>query len=255
VRALGDLALTEQDGVAVHIGFRCEGHASSITIAVDFIAALSHGHRHLATIGTAATVLYRGHSRFVAAIDAASHARHGVGPLFWLGIEHILTGYDHLVFLLGLMLVGGRLRSLLVVITAFTLAHSITLGAAAFRLWTPSAAMIEPAIALSIAYIGIENWFVTDAARRWMITFPFGLVHGFGFAGALEDVGLSADQIPMALAAFNAGVEMGQLAVVGVALPAILWVRSRHRLGLAVVRVTSVAITVAGVWWFTVRVI
>src|SRR5205814_169801 len=103
-------------------------------------------------------------------------------PLFRLGVQHILTCYDHLVFLLGLILVGGRFRSIMVVITAFTVAHSITLGMAALQIVAPSTRLVEPAIALSIAYIGVENWYVQNASRRWMITFPFGLIHGFGFA-------------------------------------------------------------------------
>jgi hydrogenase/urease accessory protein HupE len=252
--------LTEQDGIAARARFECAGGMPPVDYDAVFLDRLTDGHRHLATVYAGATasqdVLYRGHTGFNA------RAAYGVGkagpsapvwPLFRLGIQHILTGYDHLVFLFGLVLVGGRLRALLVVITAFTVAHSITLGLAAFRIWSPGAAIVEPAIALSIAYIGVENWFVQDAARRWLITFPFGLVHGFGFAGALEEISLPVHQIPLALASFNAGVETGQLAVLGAVLPALVYLRNRQWLAMKGVRVMSSAIVVAGLWWFVVR--
>jgi hypothetical protein len=258
---LQNVALTDQDGIVVHARFDCAGGLRPVDYNVTFLDRLSDGHRHLATVSAGEhmfrEVLYRGHSGFEAP------AAHGVGsapgagtvwPLFRLGIRHILTGYDHLVFLFGLILVGGRLRQLLIVITSFTLAHSITLGLAAFRIWSPNAAIVEPAIALSIAYIGVENWFVTGASRRWLITFSFGLVHGFGFAGALEEISLPVRQIPVALASFNAGVEAGQLAVLAVVLPALLYVRQRQWLALNGVRVMSTAIVVAGLWWFAMRV-
>jgi hypothetical protein len=258
--ALQEAALTEQDGIAVHARFACAA-GSPIQYDAAFLERLSNGHRHLATVFDGADarreVLYRSHSRFESgASQPVGAARTGgtIWPLFRLGIQHILTGYDHLVFLFGLILVGGRLRQLLVVITAFTVAHSITLGLAAFRIWSPDAAIVEPAIALSIAYIGVENWFVSDAARRWLITFPFGLVHGFGFAGALEDIALPAHQLPVALGAFNAGVEVGQLLVLGVVLPALLWLRAHQWLAPRGIRIMSGAIAVAGVWWFALRV-
>lgn len=258
--ALGDLALTEQDGIVIQLAFRCLGDASPISVRAAFVGALSEGHRHLATVEGGGTtrrdVLHRGHSSSdVTGGPASSVNQVAVLPLFQLGVEHILTGYDHLVFLLGLILIGGRLRSLLVVITAFTVAHSITLGVAALRIWTPNVGIIEPAIALSIAYIGIENWFVTDGTRRWLITFPFGLVHGFGFAGALADISLPAAQVPVALAAFNAGVETGQLAVLAVVLPALAWLRQRQWLAKRELKIVSGAIAVAGMSWFVVRVI
>src|SRR5262249_14425463 len=130
---------------------------------------------------------------------AAAPASPRMSGLFWMGIEHILTGYDHLLFLFGLVLVGGRLRSLALAISAFTVALSLTLALAALGIWAPSPRFVEPAIALSIAYVGVENYFVRDASKRWRITMPFGLIHGFGFAGALREVGLSRAEVPGAL--------------------------------------------------------
>jgi hypothetical protein len=164
------------------------------------------------------------------------------------------TGYDHLIFLLGLILVGGRTRQLLLVITAFTVAHSITLGLAALQIWSPAARLVEPAIALSIAYVGVENWFVRDASRRWMITFPFGLIHGFGFAGALRQIALPHSEIPLALLSFNIGVEAGQLSVLAVVLPLILLLRRRPWFVNRGVKSLSAAVALAGLCWFVIRI-
>src|SRR5262249_1173881 len=136
------------------------------------------------------------------AFDTSGAPRRIFGPLFVLGIQHILTGYDHLLFLLGLVLIGGPLRSLVGAVTAFTVAHSITLGMAALGVWTPSPRIVEPCIALSIAYVGVDNWFARDAKGRWRVTFPFGLLHGFGFAGALRDIAVPSANVPTALFAF-----------------------------------------------------
>jgi hypothetical protein len=119
--------------------------------------------------------------------------------------------------------------------------------------WAPSPAIVEPLIALSIAYVGVENWFVRDAERRWLITFPFGLVHGFGFAGALREVALPTGQLPLALGAFNAGVELGQLAVLAPLLPAVIWLRKRPAFGERGVKLASAAVALLGLFWFAER--
>jgi hydrogenase/urease accessory protein HupE len=170
-----------------------------------------------------------------------------------MGLEHIFTGYDHLLFLFGLLLVGGPLRSLVAAVTAFTLAHSITLGLAAFDVWAPSPRFIEPAIALSIAYIGVENWVVRDARGRWRITLPFGLVHGFGFAGALREIALPRDQMATAVFGFNLGVEIGQLAVLAVFLPVVLALRKTAMWQRVGMRASALAIALTGFVWFVAR--
>lgn len=249
--------LTEQDGVQVEGDFAC-GRAPS-KVAVEFALAgdLSHGHRHMATLRVGATpaeaALFRGNALLEATASGATGS--AVASLFGMGVLHILTGYDHLVFLLGLVLVGGRKRALLGVVTAFTVAHSITLGMAALDIWAPSPRFVEPAIALSIAYVGVENFFVRDAERRWRLTFPFGLVHGFGFAGALREVALPRGQVVPALLSFNLGVEAGQLMVLSVVLPLLLWARRRDWFVGAGVKATSGAIVAAGVSWTVLRVL
>jgi hydrogenase/urease accessory protein HupE len=252
---------TEGDGIMVRALYRCPDTVRTLSLQVGFFDSLSLGHRHLVTARAgpepARAVAYEARPAVELLLDTPTPSREAAGVVrsfFGLGIEHILTGYDHLVFLLALILVGGRLRSLLVVVTAFTLAHSITLALAVLGVWAPSPGLVEPAIALSIAYVGIENWFVRDARRRWMITFPFGLVHGFGFAGALREVALPSEQVPLALAAFNLGVEAGQVAVLVLLLPVVLWLGGRTWFAASGIKATSALITFAGLSWFVSRV-
>src|SRR5215471_5148616 len=196
------------DGIAFAFAYACPVGAHTLTIATRFIVDLDANHRHVATVHvddrSTSFVTSVDHPSFAFAVATASQNQApgeaaGGGADFSsflrMGIAHILTGYDHLLFLLGLVLVGGPLRSLALAVTAFTVSHSITLALAAFDVWTPSARLVEPCIALSIAYIGVENWFVDSAAGRFKITFPFGLVHGFGFASALRAVAIPKAQI------------------------------------------------------------
>lgn len=134
-----------------------------------------------------------------------------------LGIEHILSGYDHLLFVLALLFLVGFRRRLVGVISAFTVAHSLTLASSALGLLTLRSAPVEAAIALSILLVAAESLGTRQTmARRWpaMVSFLFGLVHGLGFAGALKEIGLPESHLPLALLTFNVGVELGQLAVV-----------------------------------------
>jgi hydrogenase/urease accessory protein HupE len=172
------------------------------------------------------------------------------------GIHHILIGPDHLLFLIGLLLLGGSFRRLVVVVTAFTLAHSITLSLAALDIFTPPAAIIEPAIALSIVYVGIDNLMVRGGrdARAW-IAFGFGFIHGFGFANVLREMDLPARAIGWTLFSFNMGVEIGQLIVVLAVASALAAVRRRSEtLGRRVATAGSLVVIAAGAYWFAERV-
>lgn len=145
-----------------------------------------------------------------------------------LGIEHILEGFDHILFLLALLLGGGRARAVLGIVTAFTVAHSITLALAVLDVVAPSPRIVEPLIALSIIYVALENILLPHApSRRWAVGFLFGLLHGFGFAGALRTLGLPRHGLYESLVCFNLGIEAGQLAIVAVAFPLVLWLH-RH---------------------------
>jgi len=153
-------------------------------------------------------------------------AARGAGSFFPLGIEHILTGYDHLLFLLALILRGGGLINLLKIITGFTVAHSITLALAALDVVTLPAAFVEAVIALSIAYVAAENLFPKHAiSRRWAVSFVFGLVHGFGFSAVLREIGLPKENLLLSLLNFNLGVEAGQAVVVVLVVPILIRIR------------------------------
>src|SRR5262249_31258406 len=131
------------------------------------------------------------------------------------GIHHILIGPDHILFLVGLLLLGGPIRRLLLVVSAFTVAHSVTLSLAALNIVTPPAGIMEPAIALSIVCVGVDNLMVGRGRdlRAW-IAFGFGFIHGFGFASVLREMNLPTRALGWSLFSFNFGVEIGQLLVV-----------------------------------------
>lgn len=172
------------------------------------------------------------------------------------GIEHILIGPDHLLFLVGLLLMGGSLRQLALVVSAFTVAHSITLSLAALNLLNPPARIIEPAIALSIVYVGADNLMVRDGrdVRAW-IAFGFGFIHGFGFANVLREMDLPRTALGWSLFSFNLGVEIGQLAVVLVVASALAALRARSAvLGQRLAVAGSVVVILAGAYWFIQRV-
>ena len=170
------------------------------------------------------------------------------------GIHHILIGPDHLLFLVGLLLLGGSLRQLLLVVTAFTVAHSITLSLAALNLVTPSARLVEPAIALSIVYVGADNLLVHGGRdmRAW-IAFAFGFVHGFGFASVLGDLGLPRDALVLALVGFNVGVECGQLVIVALFLPLAFSLRRGTFYRRTVMAGGSLAIALVAAIWLAER--
>jgi hydrogenase/urease accessory protein HupE len=172
------------------------------------------------------------------------------------GIHHILIGPDHLLFLVGLLLLGGSIRQLLLVVTAFTVAHSVTLSLAALNIVSPPARIIEPAIALSIVYVGADNLLVRGGrdVRAW-IALTFGFIHGFGFANVLREMELPARALGWSLFSFNVGVEIGQLFVVTAVATALAALRARseaagRRLALA----GSMVVIAAGAFWFIERV-
>ena len=142
-----------------------------------------------------------------------------------LGFTHIVPdGLDHILFVLGIYLLSGRARAVLWQVSAFTVAHSITLGLSLYGVVAVSPKIVEPLIALSIVYVAIENIFLSDLKSwRVILVFVFGLLHGMGFAGALQDLGLPRSEFVTALLTFNLGVEVGQLAVIGTAFICVGW--------------------------------
>ena len=177
-----------------------------------------------------------------------------IGGFVTLGIGHILTGYDHVLFLLSLLMLGGSMRSIVKIVTAFTVAHSVTLSLAVLDVVTLPSRWVESAIALSIFYVAAENvWRGAASLRnRWLVTFGFGLVHGMGFASALQGMRLPQANIAASLVGFNVGVEIGQLAVVILAYLALDVLRNRtwapsFRQGV------SLATALVGAVWFVER--
>lgn len=186
---------------------------------------------------------------------------------FLIGVEHILLGYDHVLFLIGLLLLPLSFRSIVLVATSFTLAHSITLGLSVFEVFTLPAPYVEAIIALSIVYIAIDNIRVLKRnnphfstqnkalvpwQKRSLITFLFGLLHGFGFSYVLKEIGLG-DHVVGSLLFFNLGVEFGQLLIIAVCFP-ILWYTFRKVWGTKLAIALSILVGLMGFFWLTERV-
>ncbi|WP_096787434.1 HupE/UreJ family protein [Rhodobacter sp. CZR27] len=180
---------------------------------------------------------------------------------FGLGVEHILAGIDHLLFVLALVLLIRGIRMLIKTITAFTVAHSLTLAGSTLGWFSLPQAPVEAAIALSIAFVARELLKTRPGEQRlsaaypWLVAFSFGLLHGFGFAGALKETGLPQTDVPLALLAFNLGVEAGQLLFVGMVM-SLVWIgRKLRRLdALPLLDAASYGIGTVATFWFIERV-
>ncbi len=182
-------------------------------------------------------------------------------PTFWgflqLGVEHIWTGYDHLLFLFALLVVCRSFRSIVAIITCFTLAHSITLALATLEVVNLPSRFVEAAIAASIVFVGLENVVRRgeEPKGRWALTFAFGLIHGFGFASVLKDLGVGqgGPGLAMPLFTFNAGVEIGQVVVAACVLPIVWKLRKNEKFLRRGVPALSAAVAAAGLYWFLER--
>lgn len=177
-----------------------------------------------------------------------------------LGIEHILFGIDHLLFVLALIMITKGIRKILMTITAFTLAHSITLSMAVLGVADLPGPPVEAVIALSIVFLAAEilknlNGEQTLTSKKpWLVAFSFGLLHGFGFAGALAEVGLPQANIPMALAFFNIGVELGQIGFVLVALAVIRLLSIKKNWPIILKKIPAYAIGIIATFWMVERI-
>jgi hydrogenase/urease accessory protein HupE len=172
-----------------------------------------------------------------------------------MGIAHILSGPDHILFVLGLILAGGSFRRLIGIVSAFTVAHSITLSLTALGIASLSPRIVEPMIAFSIVVVGVENLLSGKPGfrTRAAMAFGFGIFHGFGFAGALTEAGLPRQATTWSLAAFNIGVEIGQGMIVAIAAPTLAALPPNIRF--RVTRIVAALISVAGAIWFVQRVV
>ncbi len=266
---LAQAALDPPDGLRLEATYSCPSSPAHLRLHFGFLERLSGGHRHLAVVH-----LPRGDADGLASLerpdlDVDTGARtdwtaRGFGSFVRGGVEHILTGADHLAFLLALVLGGTlssarekehRTRGLVAVLTAFTAGHSASLALATLGGLAPGPRLVEPAVALSVAYLGAENLLAEGISRRWRITLPFGFVHGFAFAGGLLPLGLPRRELPAALFGFNLGVELGQLVVLGLLLPPLAWAaKSRPGSYERFARAASGGVCVAGIAWFVARV-
>jgi len=260
--------LDGNNNVEVCLNFHAIGF-SSLEIQSKILAFLPLGHRQYLQIQNSLgeTIFER---LLSAAADRATvqmphsnastamfEAARSFANFLSLGVKHILTGYDHLLFLFGLLLVAGGFFSSLGIITSFTIAHSITLAVATLQLVQIPSRIVEPLIAASIVFVGIENLLRGDIPKaRRMVPFGFGLIHGFGFASALREAGIGSGTggIVLPLFSFNLGVELGQIMVAALALPIIWKLRETPMFIARWAPACSAAVALLGSFWFVQRV-
>ncbi|MBI1398067.1 MAG: hypothetical protein GC151_18995 [Betaproteobacteria bacterium] len=238
-----------REEITIVATFGCAADTRAYTLQDDLSDVFGRDFHTLAHVSAGATsqqFSFGWDARELTFSAGETSVARGAGSFFPLGIEHILTGYDHLLFLIALILRGGNLLQLLKIVTAFTLAHSVTLALAVLDVVSLPGPLVESVIALSIAYVAAENLLPKFAvARRWTVSFLFGLVHGFGFSSVLREIGLPKENLVLALLNFNLGVEAGQACAVLVALP-LLFALRRTPWEPKVVTGISVAILLVG---------
>jgi hypothetical protein len=272
----------DEGGARIRLSFDIPASSQpsrQLTITSDVPKRVSRGHRELLMVrvgGRAVAETLLDVERDSASVDlGAPPSKARIAWIFLAqGVRHILSGYDHLVFLAGLLLAvcagpafargfgaagppfargfGAASRDLAVALTAFTAAHSVSLALVVIGGVRAPGPVVEPLIAASIAWIGVENLFPARKRNHWLVVFGFGLIHGFGLAGSLMELasGRAAADVALALVSFNAGVEAGQLAAAG-AMLAIFWI-VRSRLAI-LLPLCSVLIALAGGYWLIAR--
>lgn len=284
VRA-GDVLLTPReanvellpgDNVSFHLVFPGVRDGEKLSLRAQKLPELPTGHRQFVIIAndrgsTIAKKLLSARDvnlEIAPAGNAATGVRGGGdsasggdAPTFWafikLGVEHIWTGYDHLLFLFALLVVCRSFRAIVTIISCFTVAHSLTLALATLDVVNLPPRWVEAAIAASIVFVGAENLLRRNAEPRgrWALTFAFGLIHGFGFASVLRDLGVGGgvQGIAMPLFAFNLGVELGQVAIAAVVLPIVWQLRKQEKFVRVGVPALSALVAFAGLYWLFER--
>jgi hydrogenase/urease accessory protein HupE len=263
------VSLLPGDNVSFDLLYSLPDGASTITLRAIRITDLRAGHRMFLDVTNAAGWTLE--SKLLNADDASLEVSlvaqigttrpHSSPPSFRgflkLGITHIWTGYDHLLFLLALLVVCRTFRSIVVIISCFTLAHSLTLALATLDLVNFPPRSVEAMIAASIVFVGVENILRRgeEPRGRWALTFGFGLIHGFGFASVLRDLGVGSggQGIAMPLLSFNLGVELGQIVVAGLVLPVVWLLRKNEGFMKRGVPIVSGIVALAGLYWFLER--
>jgi hydrogenase/urease accessory protein HupE len=251
------------DGVIYRNAFSCRNVRGDIVYRSTVLTAIDPSARQIVLIGEGANVpqaLLDASNTTVTLSAPAPLLLSTMQRYLVTGIEHIFLGYDHIAFLVGVVLWARRLVPVIKIVTAFTIAHSITLSLAALNIIVLPGVVVEPAIAASIVFVAMENFFSRDIDSRWRVTFAFGLIHGFGFASALREFGLPANAVVPALAAFNIGVEVGQVAIVSIVVPALIVLdrlmatdRTKPVRAASLVYALSLLISLLGSYWFLTR--
>jgi hydrogenase/urease accessory protein HupE len=258
----------QNNNVEVHLDFDAKTF-STLDVQSEIITSLPFGHRQYLEVQN-----LRGQTIFGRLLSATSNRATAQMPdtktsnaplkivrsftnFLSLGVKHILTGYDHLLFLFGLLVVARGFCSSLSIITSFTIAHSITLAVATLQVVQIPSRIVEPLIAASIVFVGIENLLRGDSPKaRRIVAFGFGLIHGFGFASALREAGIGSGTggIVLPLFSFNFGVELGQIMVTAAVLPIIWKLRENPMFIVRWAPACSAAVLVLGSFWFVQRV-
>jgi len=264
-----------EDLIVFRLRWTCPRTGGELRLRLPFIEKIAEDHTHIADFGADNVVLltveepeYRlrmapaaGTSSSsppqAAAVEPASNPPRKLdfGGMVWLGLDHIATGWDHILFLLALLLVVGRLGQAMVIVTAFTVAHSVTLALSVLDVVVLPDTLVEAGIAATIVFVAVENVWRPKVKHRWAWALGFGLVHGLGFAGYLKEQELFADGILIPLLGFNLGVEAGQLAIAVVAIPLLLLGATRvgEQRWRHVVAAASVVIGAVGLYWLVER--
>ena len=220
----------------VHLLYRCPQEVKDLTLTSTLFLDLDESHTQFARLAPPEDPAKALREAVLTASNKTFHIPdiHTGGSassdralsFFKLGIEHLLTGYDHILFLLT-VIIAMNLLDTIKAVTAFTVAHSLTMALAFLHLISLPSSIVEPLIAITIIYVSVENLLTQNVKKRWLLTGLFGLVHGLGFVGALKAITVSRDELLLSLFSFNVGIETGQLLIIAMSIPALRFLRSR----------------------------
>jgi hydrogenase/urease accessory protein HupE len=247
----------DQDGVVARTRWACAEMGGAAHYRSTVLLAVAPDARQVVLIGAGEHAAQDLLDADRTEITLAAGASPGLGAVVvryvFAGMQHIFIGYDHICFLIAIIIWARKLWPVVKIVTAFTIAHSITLSLAALDIVRIPSAITEPAIAATIIFVAVENFFSHDVRNRWRDTFGFGLIHGFGFASALQEFGLPRSALVPALASFNIGVEIGQVVIVSIALPLLLLVDrafgEQRRPAAVAYGLSGVIVILAGYWF------